>query len=402
MTKRTKIDLSDNRQVSKTQNSVLKLPGVTEFGDIQENLESGPDLNTVTVLVPETQNVTSTFTGNTDTGVYTYSFGIADMAEGEHLIEHFTLENKEGDIQYIGPVWVGKDPVLVNGVEVFTRYEGIKYDLTLAEINDLGNGDVSGSTISTYEKLEADALDYNGDFVWVTVHGTTKTKNLIIQNVGVGPSTIDLGLDADGNAVNVASDERLKENVEPIKGALEKVLGLEGVMYNWKDRKAGTDAVRIGFIAQDVQKIVPELVHEISGSDYLGVYYNNAVPLIIEAIKELVNGDTSTTTTVKEINTEVIYSEDNAIELNYGGTHETANNGGIIIKQGVSDEPNADSKLLVDEQGDWRFEPGIHVPYYTPLSSEDPAGNVGNMVRDENYFYIKTMEGWKRTGLEKF
>jgi len=401
MSFKTRIDASNNRQLRKSQNSVLELPGVTNFGDEQGDLITGPDLDTVRVLIPSTQNVTSTFTGNTNTGVYTYSFGINDMADGEELIQHFTLTSQEGEYQMIGPVWVGQDPVTVNGEEIFTRYTAVQFDLTLAEIIDEGDGNVSGSTRSTYEKLEADALDYSGDFIWVNVRGTTKTKGLIIEELGIGPSTADVGLDADGKAVNVASDERLKENIEPLKGALEKVLGLQGVTYQWKDRKAGTDAVRIGFIAQQVKEVIPELVHTVPNSDYLSVYYNETVPLIIEAIKELVgNKETLTTTEKREVNVEVVYSEDNSIELNYGGTKETAIYGGIILKKGI-DEDN-DSKLITDDNGDWELLPNLKVKNYTPTSSEDIQGNPGNLSVDDNYLYVRTGDGWKRIALEKF
>lgn len=402
---RTKTDLSNNRQIKKRQNSLLELPGVTKFGDEQEDLITGPDMDTVRVLVPSIDNITSTFTGNTITGVYTYSFGVADMAEGESEIVHFTLDSASGEEQFIGPIWVGKDPVTNNGTQVFTRYEGINFDLTLAEITDLGNGDVSGSTRSTYEKLEADALDYNGDFEWVNVRGTTRTKGFIIEQVATGPSVIDLGLDANGNAVNAASDVRLKENIKPIEGALQKVLGLEGVTFNWIDRDAGGDNSYIGFIAQQVIDVVPELVHDVDKDGYLGIYYNHTVALLVEAFKELVamtktNTDNTTNITTSEIDVEVIHSEDNNIEMNYGGNHESALGGGIVVIKGVSE--TEDSKLSIDKNGDWVFEPNIVLPEYTPESSDDPKGNLGNFTRDDNYIYVKTSNGWKRSGLESF
>lgn len=401
MSFKTKTDLSNNRQVKKRQNSVLELPGVTNFGNDQGDLITGADLDTVRVLIPSTQNVTSSFTGNTNTGIYTYSFGIDDMADGEHLIQHFTLSSQEGEQQMIGPVWIGLDPIMNNGVQVYTRYTAVQFDLTLAEIVDLGNGNVSGSTRSTYEKLEADPLDYDGDFVWVNVRGITRTKGLIIEQLGVGPSTADVGLDADGKAVNVASDERLKENIEPLVGALEKVLGLQGVTYQWKDRKAGTDAVRIGFIAQQVRDVVPELVHGIPGSDYLSVYYSETVPLIIEAIKELVaDKETYLSKETREVNVEIVYSEDNSIELNFNGTHETSKSGGIIVKKGVDEE--TDSELLIDDNGDWELLPNLKIKNYTPTSSEDIQGNPGNLSVDDNYLYVRTSDGWKRIALQNF
>jgi hypothetical protein len=404
---KTKIDASDNRQFKQRERSELLLPGITRFGMQQEDLAKGPDLNTVRVLIPSVDNVTSSFTGDTSTGVYNWSFGYPDMAWAEGEIVNFDLNNQEGDIQEIGIVWEGKDPVEVNGETVYTRYEGVRFDLTLAEITDDGNNQVSGSTRSTYEKLEADALDYVGDFVWVDVRGNIQTDNIFVKKIGIGASVVDLGADADGKLVNVASDERLKENVKPLQNALEKVLGLQGVSYNWKDRQAGTDAVRIGFIAQQVKEVVPELVHSVPNSDYLSVYYNNVVPLIIEAIKELVaNGnastasDNNTVVNTKELNFEVIYAEDNSIELNYNGTHDTALEGGVIVKNGISD--GEDSKLIIDKDGDWCFSPNIKIPKYTPDTWRDATGNPGNVTHDEDYLYIKTLQGWRRTRLERF
>lgn len=85
------------------------------------------------------------------------------------------------------------------------------------------------------------------------------------------------------------SDERLKERVEPIGGALDKVDNLAGVYYNWTGqaewygKKAGERTM--GVIANDTQKIIPEAVgyHE----DMLTVDYGAINGLLIEAIKEL-------------------------------------------------------------------------------------------------------------------
>jgi hypothetical protein len=405
---KTKIDASNNRQFAQRERSETLFPGVTRFGLAQDDLSKGPDLNTIRVLIPSVDNVTSTFTGDTSTGVYNWSFGFPDMAWAEDEIINFDLNSQEGDIQEIGIVWEGKDPVEVNGETVYTRYEGVRFDLTLAEINDDGNNQVSGSTRSTFEKLEADALDYTGDFIWVDVRGNIQTDNIMIKKIGIGASVVDLGADADGKIVNVASDERLKENIKPLQSALEKVLGLQGVTYNWKDRKAGTDAVRIGFVAQQVKEVVPELVYTLPDSDQMSVYYNNAVPLIVEAIKELVAGgfkpateeDVETVTKTKELNFEVIYAEDNSIELNYNGTHETALKGGVIVKNGIAE--GQDSSLMIDQNGDWDVFPNMKIRKYTPTSTQDPSGNEGNITRDEDYLYIKTPQGWKRTGLERF
>lgn len=101
-------------------------------------------------------------------------------------------------------------------------------------------------------------------------------------------------LDVNGNVVaysTTVSDERLKDNVETIDGALEKVERLRGVTFEWNkgSRQGQKD---IGLIAQEVQEVLPELVVEtkdslIDGEDYLTVSYGQVVSVLIEAVKEL-------------------------------------------------------------------------------------------------------------------
>jgi hypothetical protein len=106
-----------------------------------------------------------------------------------------------------------------------------------------------------------------------------------------------------GDVVAYSSDKRLKENVTPISDSLNKIKQIAGVYFDWKDKVEGTSFVPaqkhdVGVIAQDVQKILPEVVTlapfdtdanggSKSGENYLTVKYDKLVPLLIEAIKEL-------------------------------------------------------------------------------------------------------------------
>ncbi len=101
-----------------------------------------------------------------------------------------------------------------------------------------------------------------------------------------------LPITAAGNDITVAgsvtatsfiytSDVRLKDNIVPLSGALAKVKSLQGISFSWKD----SGQAEIGFIAQDVEKIVPELV--VTGNDGLkAVKYGNIVALLVEAVKD--------------------------------------------------------------------------------------------------------------------
>ena len=77
------------------------------------------------------------------------------------------------------------------------------------------------------------------------------------------------------------SDMALKEDINPISAALEKVTQLTGYTF----RRKGEEKVSTGVMAQEVQKVLPEAVHDNDGT--LGVAYGNMVGLLIEAVKEL-------------------------------------------------------------------------------------------------------------------
>jgi hypothetical protein len=77
------------------------------------------------------------------------------------------------------------------------------------------------------------------------------------------------------------SDINQKINIVEIADALNTVMQLKGVEYNWKD----TGDKGMGLIAQDVEKIIPYLVSE--NENGKSIMYQNMVGLLIEAIKEL-------------------------------------------------------------------------------------------------------------------
>jgi|GEM_PF-1346617 len=111
--------------------------------------------------------------------------------------------------------------------------------------------------------------------------------------LGAPPNPTTVKLDVSGMVrctyAVVTSDARFKRDINPIENALDKVMKLKGVSYYWNnDNSFGRtfdEFKQIGFIAQEVEKIVPEAV----GKDADGVYamnYQALVPLLAEAIKE--------------------------------------------------------------------------------------------------------------------
>ena len=117
------------------------------------------------------------------------------------------------------------------------------------------------------------------------ITGVTAGTNL---NGGGSSGSVTLNLDStitvttvNAGTVNTTSDERAKKDITPITGALNKVQQLGGYSFTLKE----TDERSSGVIAQEVQKVMPELVQE-GTEGLLAVQYGNMVGLLIEAIKE--------------------------------------------------------------------------------------------------------------------
>jgi hypothetical protein len=96
---------------------------------------------------------------------------------------------------------------------------------------------------------------------------------------------IDVSGNVRSNGTPLTSDIRWKENIEPLNDALDLVSQLRGVSYDWTDPSRG-EGRQIGVIAQEVEQVLPEVVHTDS-QGYKSVEYAKLVAPLIEAVKTL-------------------------------------------------------------------------------------------------------------------
>ena len=160
--------------------------------------------------------------------------------------------------------------------------------VSAGQLNVSGNGS-SGQYL---------ASDGDGSFTWTTLpaatsysagNGISLSGSTFSVAAGNGLTQQASGLAMSGSYsgsftatgdITAYSDERLKSEVQTIDNALELVDSLRGVYYT-KDDKRG-----VGVIAQETEKVLPEVVHD-QEDGYKSVAYGNIVGVLIEAIKEL-------------------------------------------------------------------------------------------------------------------
>jgi hypothetical protein len=155
-----------------------------------------------------------------------------------------------------------------------------------------------GTNASAQSSIDISGYSNVGDMLNNIVMNTAGTERLRIDNlgnVGIGTSAPTVRLQVAGdiiaNSIAGSSDARFKTNITPIENPLQKVLRLRGVKFDWNKKafpdRSFSDSRAIGFIAQEVEKVLPEVVQtEKTAEGYMAVQYDKVVALLVEAIKE--------------------------------------------------------------------------------------------------------------------
>lgn len=175
--------------------------------------------------------------------------------------------------------------LLIEAPRLTDFYTGARTNITLG-----WRGGVSGITILPTGTTEAlvgigtatptEALHIDSGNIVVT------TGNLIDRDLASGGTT-GASIDNTGALIRTPSDLRLKENIVTIENNLDKILKLRPVVYNYINREKYGEGKTIGFIAQEVETIIPEVVKK-SADDYQlrSLNYVEVIPVLTGAIKE--------------------------------------------------------------------------------------------------------------------
>jgi hypothetical protein len=130
-----------------------------------------------------------------------------------------------------------------------------------------------------------DVIRRDGSNAYLFPFSTGYPTNVVYIGGGAATNLNVIG-NVYGNGYYYNSDRRLKKNIEPMTDNLAKVLKLEPVTYNWKNPQFAT-TTQLGFIAQDVKAIVPELVNTDASTTMEAVDYARVTPILVGAVQEL-------------------------------------------------------------------------------------------------------------------
>jgi len=293
------------------------------------------DANDTVTLSPSNKNVTLSPTG---TGTVTISpAGSLTLSPGSGTISNmsisgstgsFTNLSASGTFSYNGNGTLGNatsDSHTMNGTLNVNGPGLVLYGNSQPQITFNGSSDsgvdgairlVSGEGFDFYEPEDSNKIWFQikddagvnvnvGSFQMAGSDVIDASKNMTsIRCIGVNTADPNVAgrITATENIVSNTSDARLKTNVTNITGALDKVMSLNGVTYNWNEKaiEAGFSAEveEVGLIAQEVQAVIPQVIFDapfdrgeegesLSGENYITLQYERIVPLLVEAIKEL-------------------------------------------------------------------------------------------------------------------
>ena len=246
---------------------------VTATGTDAMNAEANMTFDGTNLLVSDDSNAYANI-GRTRVGYATYSdYAYVSHRDLTSAGQYALLQSNVGD-------------TFINAATGRTLHLRIN-NSSIASITSTG---FEADNLYSTGKIGYDSTDY--------ISFTNNTRaDIYINNSNEFRFESDGDFHADGDIIgfsSTVSDFRLKDNIITIGGALDKIKSLRGVSYTWNSgkRKNTND---IGLIAQEVEKILPEVITEKKmplmqgvdpNIDYKTVNYEKIIPVLIEAIKE--------------------------------------------------------------------------------------------------------------------
>ena len=191
------------------------------------------------------------------------------------------LETRSDGITVNGNI-VGPTDIYVDDQIISTGDTNTYMQFDAADSWRVVTGGVEGLKVASGIVLVPTAIQHTGDTdTYMEFHAADQWRVVVggSERLEVKNSSPHVLVSGD---LNSTSDERLKKNIKPIDNALGDICQLEGVTFDWKD--TGTQGQ--GFIAQQVEPIIPDVVNTDEDTGMKSINYVGLIGHLVEAIKE--------------------------------------------------------------------------------------------------------------------
>ena len=248
--------------------------------------------------------------GYSSTG-YSGTYGLAMTADGEIVADFIKTGILNADLIKAGTIEdaAGNSTIdMTNGAAVMKNFKAkLGFDL----INAAGDSRVKmehlstdlggvGGSVQIYNENDANVFDVfagvTGGRLHIRNNNEDERVRIFVGNLQQGgfiyiydqDNILQIGLDGPGGVINCvtvnqSSSRKVKENIKPIEDA-KKILELDAVSFDYKNKSLGTD--KRGFIAEDVQKILPNLVTPETEEKTASLDYIGMIPYLQAVLKE--------------------------------------------------------------------------------------------------------------------
>ena len=276
---------ADIGQVKIGSGSAILISGSITTGDI-----IFPSTASAEYFAGNGSQLTNLPSTNLASGV-TGTLPVANGGTGVTSLDGVQLSDFDDDLSYVDLTTAQT----VAGIKTFSSVvklpNGTKSNPSIAFSTDIDLGIFKFATgILTIASSGQNVAHFNTNGVEV-VEGALAVSS---TSQAISPSTTQGRIDAANDIVAYStSDKRLKENITPITNALDKIKEINGVEFDWKELTVeekihihSNEGHDVGVIAQEIEKVLPEVVTT-RDNGYKAVKYEKIVPLLIESIKEL-------------------------------------------------------------------------------------------------------------------
>jgi len=305
------IDTTDNAE-KVTMSGDLEVAGTGSFGHLagtDGSLEISGSLHVNGTLIADRRKYTSALSS----GWYTIAvvpddftgqrkglaeFQISERSSGDHMsvlfnASHHFGTNNSNDITVLANSRFSGTNYRYIRIKDGGTYDGAVLQVYLDSTSSEGIAGIVGGNIQEDGWILKDWIPDATDPGNVDNYGSMAERCKVDLDRVVDGGILTTGkiiaqdtIESDSDVIAyTSSDKRLKDNLIPIKDSTIKLKKLTGYEFDWNDKQKSFDGHDVGVIAQEVEKVIPEIV-QTRDNGYKAVKYEKIVPLLIESIKE--------------------------------------------------------------------------------------------------------------------